>query len=792
MVITASILRRAFALLPLLAFSLSAIACDWKIRVVDENMVPVRNASVLVNTPKTQAVTDKNGIAIFKNIPPAQYHLTITALQFETKQYTLHFNCEKDSTYTIYLYSRQLKAVTVTSQTAVKKLQASSFTVEAIDVSAVHGQSSDVIGLLNRAPGIRLRTDGNIGSQVNINLNGLQGEAIRMFKDGIPLDIFGHGFDPGLIPSNLLSRIEVYKGVMPVSLGADALGGGINFVTAHPKKSLLDVSYEYGSFNTHRTSITGYLGNDSTKRYAGINASHTYTDNSYYVTAPVFNAETGQQVPTRVKRFHDGANAFYGEFYLGWKRLPWADDIRLTLIGSSFYKAIQHDARMHQVYGQAFGEDLGVTSMFRYQKALLQQRLHLDAALIYSFFDTRFVDTATTRYNWDGSILNRRMPKGEINTGNDQQLNYHFYSVRANAGYKINEQHSLQLNQVLTRRQRKGTDPLGALSHTDGVTDVLTIPAIYSKSVTGLNFRSFFAQHKIENNVAVKYYRLYTTGYTTDNFGVSVNGKMNTSSWGALDAISYQFHNNWLAKASYEYAVRLPSEYEVFGDAQLVKENMQLQPEKSHNVNLQVQYSDAGPWQVQTNLFLRHVKNLIFIEPDIPFSRYTNYDNAKVKGIEFDVLYTPFKLLTLGLNGTYQDIRRVDIPDPSLQYLERSRVPNIPFLFGNASARFHYKQLEVYYYINYVHRFFLLPIPRDLEPPLFGKPEKISTTSIIPNDNRTGQWEHAAGAVYRLLNRRISISAECRNIGDVNLYDNFKVQRPGRNFHVKLGWQLQQ
>ena len=54
---------------------------------------------------------------------------------------------------------------------------------------------------------------------------------------------------------HLVEQIEVYKGVVPISLGADALGGAINVITPALDQDLLDISYTYGSFNTQTASV---------------------------------------------------------------------------------------------------------------------------------------------------------------------------------------------------------------------------------------------------------------------------------------------------------------------------------------------------------------------------------------------------------------------------------------------------------------------------------------------------------------------------------------------------------
>ena len=69
----------------------------------------------------------------------------------------------------------------------------------------------------------------------------------------------GTSFQINNIPVNLAERIEIYKGVVPVGFGGDAIGGAVNIVTNRRRRSFVDASYSYGSFNTHRSSVNaGY------------------------------------------------------------------------------------------------------------------------------------------------------------------------------------------------------------------------------------------------------------------------------------------------------------------------------------------------------------------------------------------------------------------------------------------------------------------------------------------------------------------------------------------------------
>lgn len=50
------------------------------------------------------------------------------------------------------------------------------------------------------------------------------------------MDTKGSGVSLANLPVNIIDRIEIYKGVVPASLGTDALGGAINIITKQDKK----------------------------------------------------------------------------------------------------------------------------------------------------------------------------------------------------------------------------------------------------------------------------------------------------------------------------------------------------------------------------------------------------------------------------------------------------------------------------------------------------------------------------------------------------------------------------
>jgi outer membrane receptor protein involved in Fe transport len=52
---------------------------------------------------------------------------------------------------------------------------------------------------------------------------------------------------------------------------------------------------------------------------------------------------------------------------------------------------------------------------------------------------------------------------------------------------------------------------------------------------------------------------------------------------------------------------------------------------------------------------------------------------------------------------------------------------------------------------------------------------------VVPN-----QFSHNVTLSYSLKNGRYTLSAECQNLTDEKLYDNFSLQKAGRAFYGKI------
>lgn len=303
------------------------------------------------------------------------------------------------------------------------------------------------------------------------------------------------------------------------------------------------------------------------------------------------------------------------------------------------------------------------------------------------------------------------------------------------------------------------------------------------KQVTGLSYEALLFNQKLTSIAAVKFYHYNASGFTIDR-GVSLQSRQTQNNIGFSEALKFQFSEGFLTKASYEYATRLPDEYEVFGDFYLVQPNAKLVPETSQNVNLGVVWN-RKKISFELNTFYRHVDDIIYLRTAQNFAQYQNLLKADIKGIESEISLKPITNLTFTLNATYQDLRSRTAVENSGTLDERyngARIPNIPYLFYNAEVRYtkndflkNGNALQLWWNANYIHQFFLYW-------EIDGRKE---SKYVIPS-----QFLQNSGVSYSFLESRLTISSEVYNILNVKAYDNFRVQRPGRSFSIKARYYI--
>ena len=323
-----------------------------------ENGEAVNFATVYLKGTNHGCATDENGEYRIK-APIGDYMLVVSAVGYSTAETEISITKGRHTVQNMEIApeSRHLDEVVVEAS-GVKRVQRSAYNAVAIDTREMKNTTKNLSEALKQLPGMKIRETGGVGSDMQMMLDGFSGNHVKVFIDGIPQEGTGQALDLNNIPVNFAERIEVYKGVVPVGFGTDALGGVINIVTnKHRRKWFVDASYSYGSFNTHKSYVHFGQSLNSGLTYE-INAFQNYSDNDYHIDNYITEfLEDGFETTDRsriyhVRRFND---TFHNEAVIGkigFTGKSWADRLMLGFTYSNFYKEIQTGVYQYIVFGQ--------------------------------------------------------------------------------------------------------------------------------------------------------------------------------------------------------------------------------------------------------------------------------------------------------------------------------------------------------------------------------------------------------------------------------------------------------
>jgi vitamin B12 transporter len=670
--------------------------------------------------------------------------------------------------------------VTVRGASDVERLRQSAEAVTVVETERAKRETSDLGEVLSRTEGVDIRRAGGLGSDTRFYLNGLTGDQIRFFLDGIPLDLAGFTFGVANVPINLIERVEIYRGVVPLRFGADALGGAVNLVTNQDVRGThAAASYQVGSFDTHRLTLSGRNLHAPSGFFTRVDGFFDYTRNSYPVDVEVPD-ERGRLSPARIYRFHDSYRAAGGFAEVGFVDRPWARRLLLRAFITDYDKEYQHNIVMTVPYGGVtYGETATGTSL-RYEQPL-GRGVTVNAIGGYTYIRGDFLDVATCVYDWFGRCIRERRQPGETDSRPHDQLFWdHTGFARANLEWRAHPQHALRLALAPTYVTRSGDERRQA---DPNARDPLSAERTLTTLVNGLEYELDLFNDRLENVFFVKQYVQLLDSEEPRPGGIFRRRDRDTHRFGVGNALRYRF-TPWLyAKASYEYATRLPRPVEVFGDNAFIVANLELQPEKSHNANLgatvDARKTPLGAFRAGVNGFLRDIDQHIALLGNDRVQSYQNVFGARSLGVESTLGWTsPRAYLVLDGNATYQEFRNSS-REGTFGDFEGDRIPNRPHLFVNGSARLQFRgvvaprdEIALSWYSRYVHEYF-----RGWES--IGLRE---FKQVIPS-----QLVHTIGLGYLVHSDRASVSStlEVQNVTDEAVFDFFGVQRPGRAFHIK-------
>jgi vitamin B12 transporter len=670
--------------------------------------------------------------------------------------------------------------IVVQGKSVSDRFRESANPVTVIETEDAQRESADLGELLARSHGVSVQRSGGLGSESRFSLNGLSDDQIRFFVDGVPLELMGYPFGIENVPVNFVERVDVYQGVVPIRLGADALGGAVELLSDREVTGTqAALSYQVGSFGTQRLTLGGRHLDEPSGWFASGEAFYDYSDNDYLIEVEVPDAE-GRLSKTRVPRFHDAYRAAGASLEAGFVRRPWARRLLLRGFVTDFEKELQHNPLMTTPYGELRygGRSTGAT--LRYEQGFGGGVNGL-AILGYSRNRWDYLDLAECTYDWFGRCIRARREPGEGGSGpRDQSLWDHTAFARSQLEWRPSQEHALRLALSPTHFSRTGND--FRKLHPDA-RDPLSARRDLTSNVAALEYELDLLDERLENVAFVKHYFQAQRSEQSLPGNTFVRFDRETSEVGFGNALRYRFAPSLYAKASYEWAANLPRPHQIFGNGSQVVDNLELRPERSHNLNLSLTLdlpqSRAGSFDANLNTFVRDAENLIvLLGSDLVFS-YQNVFGARSTGLEAAVSWSaPGDAVELSGNFTYLDFRNTSSSGTFGEF-EGNRIPNRPFLTGNGSVRLRREQLAVsgdelslVWYVRYVHEFF-----RSWES--VGRRDLKATIA--------SQLTHAVALTYLVEHDsfELGLTGEVQNLTDARVFDFFGVQRPGRAYYVK-------
>ncbi|WP_405381521.1 TonB-dependent receptor [Maribacter sp. LLG6340-A2] len=774
--------------------------------VKDQSGSPLPFASVLIEGSKLGVLTNNNGQFTIDNVPQGKFNVVVSFIGYTTQSKAIEIS--EDSRNITVNFSLQesvenLDEVNVNGKSKETQIETKGFAVNAIKTEEASLRNIQTNELLNTTVGVKIRQNGGLGSEVTYSLNGLSGNAVRIFIDGIPISTYGNSFNLNSIPPSMIKNIEVYKGVVPGHLADDALGGAINIILHNDAKTNFNASVSYGSFNTLQASANGLYRFEKSGFTVKASLFHNYSDNDYKVSGRSVKVTGlgGQQTSITARRFNDAYRSTGGRAEIGFTDVTWADQFFVGITGSDDYKEVQHGAFMTITpYKGRFLESDALLGSLTYQKKdLFTKGLDVNINGLYGKRNRAVNDTVSWAYSWYGErAIDFRGNEYQYTWRSQQEggptlakIKRNVASIRTGVSYAINDHHTLSANHVHSYIDREDSDALRSVLENTfvGTRDL-------KKNIYSLTYELSAFDDRLKTSLFGKHYQQKTTSVDpaieTDENGndvivdeiVSSNKKYN----GYGFAASYEIVPNVTLLTSAEKAIRLPNETEIFGnDGDNVVANSSIDPESSNNYNLGFRFGNFNikrhSFTISTNVFTRNIKDRIglpietSLNVDDELIVYVNQGSGTSKGIDAQLNYVYNNNFGLNFNISKFDLQ---IENQGMEI----DVPNTPFFTMNGGLRYTFKnliqkksRLNAFYNVYFTDEFSFIAQQEEgvVGDEFFKVPQQLSQD---------------IGFSYAFPNNRFVVSFDIKNLFDEPVYDNLSVQKPGRAFYLKLNYAI--
>lgn len=655
----------------------------------------------------------------------------------------------------------------------VKEIHESVNPVTIISGKEIESRTSNLNEILARQAGIQIRQTGGVGSESRVSVRGLEGKRVQIFVDNKPLYAPDGSLSINDIPVQLIERIEIYKGTVPVYLGGDSLGSAVNIIIKHRENSYVDANASVQSFGAYSAGLLAKKAFEKPGIEIGGGIIRTEAKNNYKMDSPY-------QPGLVITRDHDRyENTMAG---LSFKFHKWYfDEIELEGVIIQNKKQIQGvhtNIQEAKTSGKTAFMSLNIQkNNFAFDHLRLDYSLSADRAI------TSLDDQSPYSYAWDGTKTASYLGLGEIGIGPNLSHNTQSdISQRVNLYYKISPVFSVNFNNVYRYAHFNPKDDLG---NEYAKKNIYNYPGSLETAVSGLNLEAN-VNKKLLLSATLKNFYADNSGYNTNIYLSSAPDRVNlvTKKWGYNAGARYKINDDLLLKASYERGLRLPNASELFGDGFLISPNITLKPEESRSLSggvvLNKNFDDGRKLQVESNGFYMNVENMIQLAGNGLSMGYGNYAKVKTRGWDLDLKYDFTPTIYASYNFTYQKITDNNEFIPGTDRVENPTfglsIPNIPKLFMNWTLEYHKDDLigknsrtRIIYDGSFVRKY------------NYGFNISAYDTYFIPSYN-----VHSMTVEQSFQNGRYTVAGEVNNFTNSPVLNSYNQPLPGINFRLKF------
>lgn len=770
-----------FFCIPAAAQTFTAI----KGKVLDkEKHMPLEQVTVHIREINRSTKTTANGLFEVKRLLPGKYTLLFSHVGYQpVEQAVILGDTAIFLNVEFTAVSTALSGVTITAmneeQAEAARVRNGVMPVTILTAKQIENRASNLNELLARQTGVQIRQTGGLGSETRISVRGLEGKRVQIFLDGNPLNTPDGSLGINDLPLQIIERIEIYKGTIPAWLGGDGLGSAVNIVIRHRDVSYIDATASYQSFNTLNTGLILKKTFEKPGIEVGAGVFTNSSDNNYIMESPF-------QPGLSIKRDHDHFRSVLTGASIHFHKL-WFDEVELEgayMDVQKQYQGVQRNIQHIESLGKT-----GVAVLSLKKSHLLNNRLSFKYNAALANINIKFIDTSSYSYDWQGNRSPSIYGRGELGIGPNLATTVQKeFRHLANVNYELSDVFTLNLNNTVRRGRFDPDDPVG---NAFAGKNLFNYPGSLFNSITGLTLESRLKDQRLLLSTAIKHYYSKVTGYNTNIYLQAPPEKVNnlTNTFGYNAGIRYNFNEAWMVKASYERAIRLPLNAELFGDGALITPAIFLKPERAHNFTAGVIYDKTNAsdkrLQLEANAFYMKVADMIQLTAAGGLTTgYVNYANVDIVGADAEAKLDLTRNIYVSGNITWQRLRDINQFLPGTQQVDNPtyllQIPNVPELFGNWNLEYHKDNLvaqgtktRIIYEGSYTNRYsYSFNV---------SKYDQFFLPSYVSHNLVLEQSFHK---------ERYTLTAEVHNITNAIIINNWNMPLPGRTFRVKVRYLL--